>query len=228
MRTFILVAALTLTACDSRPPPQPKTIAEIKQIVDIADESIGVVQKIAAGASTADIHAAMQEVYAALGAARNQIDEITQRIGGGKNLGQHSIDPTDVSACFRALISSAHGIEAEAVLPPLVSSGIECGISATIYFEDASTADGAAVALALGIIYPIVLVASVKVGMEVGPSLQEYRSVNEAIVTRLARTCRERNGANIAGSEQVRYECAGYEVARAVQPKLEALANQVR
>ncbi|WP_129647840.1 hypothetical protein [Peristeroidobacter agariperforans] len=225
MRTFILVAALTLTACDSRPPP--KTLSEINQIVGIAEQAIGVVQKIGAGASTADVKEAMQEMYAAIAAADGQINEITQRIGGGKYLGRHSIDPLDVSACTRSLAFGVQGLESQIMLPPLVNSAVECGINARIYYEDVSTSAGAAVALALGVIYPIVLVANVKAGVPAGPPLQEYRSVNEIIIARLTPKCRERQQSRSAGGAQVRYECAAYEVAMAVQPKLEALGNQL-
>jgi hypothetical protein len=226
MRTLILAAALTLAGCDSRPPAQPKTIDEINQIVGIADQAVSVAQKIGAGASTADVQGATQEMYAAIDAAGKQINEMTQRIAAGKYLGRHAIDPMDVSTCTGALTSSVRWLESETMLPHLMTNAVECGINARIYFEDVSSDDGAAVALAIGIIYPIALAASVKAGLEIEPSLQEYRSVNEAIVARLAPKCRERNGASSAGSEQVRYECAAYEVAMSVRPKLETLADR--
>jgi hypothetical protein len=226
MRTLILTAALILTACDSRPPAQPKTIDEINQIVAIADKAVSVTQRIGAGASTAEVQGALQEMYAAIRAAGNQISEMTQRITTGKYLGRHTIDPIHISACTDALISSAGWLESELMLPHLMMNAMDCGINARIYYEDVSSDEGAAVALAMSIIYPLALVAHVKAGLEIEPSLQEYRSVNEAIVARLAPKCRERNGANSAGSEPVRYECAAYEVAILVRPKLETLADQ--
>ncbi|GFE84924.1 hypothetical protein GCM10011487_69240 [Steroidobacter agaridevorans] len=222
MRTLILAAALTLAACDSRPAPPPMTIGEIDQIVGIADKAIGAVQKMGAGAPAADVAASMREMYAAIDAARGQINGITQRIGGGKYLGRHSIDPLDVSACTRSVIFSVQGLESETMRPPLVMSALECSIDASVYFEDVPAESGAAVALAMGIIYPIALVANVKAGLDIEPSLQEYRSVNEAIIARLAPKCRERKG-----GEQVRYECAAYEVALSVRPKLAALADRM-
>ena len=223
MRILILAGALTLTACDS---PPTKTRDEINQIVGIADKAIGVAQKIGAGASADDVQRARQEMYAAVDAAGNQINEMTQRITAGKYLGRHSIDPMDVSTCTSALMSSTQWLETQTMLPHFVMNATQCGINARIYFEDVSTDDGAAVALAIGIINPIALVAHVTAGLEVEPSLQEYRSVNEAIISRLAPECRERNGAHSGGREQVRYECAAYEVAMSVQPKLDTLAAE--
>lgn len=225
MRTLLLAAALTLTACDSQPPP--KTLDEINQFVRIADKAIGVVQKTGAGASTDDVQGAMQEMYSALDAARNQINEVTRRISVGKYLGRGSIDPIDLSTCIEAGISSVHWLESEAMRPSWVVSTAQCAINASTYFTAVSTDDGAIVAQAVGIIYPIVLVANAKVGLPAEPWLQNYRSVNESIIARLAPKCRERKGANSAGSEQVRYACAAYEVAMAVRPKLEALVDQL-
>jgi hypothetical protein len=225
MRTLFLVAVLTLTACDSQ--PQPKTIDEINQIIRIADKSIGVVQKIGAGASTADVQGAMRELYATLDAARSQVDEITLRVTVGEYLGRGSIDPINVSACISAHAASVHYLEHESTRPTWVMNVGECAIKASTYFGAVSSDDGAAVALAIGIIYPIALVANVKAGLTAGPWLQQYRSVNETIVTRLAPQCRERKAPNSAGSEQVRYKCAAYEVAMSVRPKLEALADRV-
>jgi hypothetical protein len=224
MRTLLLAAALTLTACDSHPPP--KTIDEINQFVRIADKAIGVVQKVGAGASTDEAQGAMQEMYSALDAAQNQINEITQRISTGKYLGRRSIDPIDVSACIDAYTSSVHWLESETMRTIWLVSALECAVNANTYFKAVPAHDAAAVAQAVGIIYPIVLAANVKAGVTARPWLQEYRSVNEAIVARLAPQC-ERKGGNSAGSEQVSYACVAYEVAMSVRPKLEALADQL-
>jgi len=225
MRTLLLAATLALTACDSQPPP--KTIDEIDQFVRIADKSIGVVQKIGAGASTEDVRAAMQEMYAAFDAAQNQINEVRHQITVGKYLGRGSIDPIDVSACIGAHTSSVGWIESETLRPIWVMSALECAINASTYFEALRADDGAAAAQAVGIIYPIVLVANAKVGLEVVPSLHEYRSINEAIIAKFAPTCGQQKNVSPARNEQVRYACAAYLVAMSVQPKLETLVNQL-
>jgi len=222
MRTLFLAAAFTLTACNSEPQPQPKTIDEINQIVRIADTAIAVVQKIGTGAPTTDVQGAMEEMSAALDAARNQIHEVTHRVGIGKYLGRGSIDPINVSACIDQYTISAPPIEQ---IPVTLLPISMCAISANTYFGAVSGDDGSAVALAVGIIYPVALVANANAaGLKGGGVwLQQYRSVNEAIVARLAPKCRPHS----AGTEQVRYDCAAYEVAMSVRPKLEALADQV-
>jgi hypothetical protein len=225
MRNLFLLAALTLTACDSQPPP--KTVAEINQFVSIADTAIGLVQKTSAGASTADLQAATQEMYVALDVARSQIDAILGEVTVGKYLGRGSIDPIHLSACIGANTAGMHFLEIESTRPAGVMNIVQCAVQAKIYFQSLSGDDGAAAALAIGVIYPIALVANAKAGMMPGPWLREYRSTNDAIVARLAPKCRERTGVTAAGSEQVRYRCAAYEVAMSVQPKLAALANQV-
>jgi hypothetical protein len=224
MRILFLVASLMLTACDSQP---PKTIEEINRIVRIADSAMGVVQKIGTGASTADVQEAMGEMSAALyDAARKQINDVTQRISAGKYLGRGSIDPVDVSVCISAY-TNLPNLEDQMVVALWANKVIDCAILAKTYFESVSSDDGAAVALAIGIIYPIALVAYIKSGAMPEPWLQDYRSVNEAIVARVAPMCRERSRANSVGSEPVPYNCAGYEVAMSAQTKLEALAGQV-
>jgi len=70
VRTMLLAAALTLTACDSQP---PKSIDEINQIVRVADEAMDVAEKIGRGASPADVHEALGAMNLALGAAQKQI-----------------------------------------------------------------------------------------------------------------------------------------------------------
>ena len=225
MRPLLLVTALALTACDSQPPP--KTIDEINQFFRMADKAIGVAQKIGAGASTDDVQGAMQEMYSALAAARSQISEVTHQIAIGKYQGRGSIAPIDVSACIGAYTSSVHWLESETMRPNWVMGAVDCASKASTYFNAVPTRDGAAVAQAVGIIYPIVLVAHAKAGVAAGPWLQEYRSVNEAIIARLAPQCRELKGADSAGNEPVRYACASYEVAISVRPKLEALAAQL-
>ena len=226
MRTMLLAAALTLTACDSQP---PKTIDEINQIVRLADEAMGVAEKISQGASAADVHEALGAVNVALDAARKQINEIVRRVSIAKYLGRGSIDPRDVSVCIDASLSTAASIEQMPidVLAPWLMEVVKCASSSRTYFEAVSGDDAAAVALAISVIYPIRLVGEAKGGIAAEPALEDYRAANEAIVAKLAPKCRERKAASSAGTEQVRYECAAHEVAISVQPKLEALAAQL-
>jgi len=144
------------------------------------------------------------------------------QVGIGKYLGRGSIDPINVSACIDQHTISAPPIEQ---IPVTLLPISMCAINANTYFGAVSGDDGSAVALAVGIIYPVALVANANAaGLKGGGVwLQQYRSVNEAIVARLAPKCRPHS----AGTEQVRYDCAAYEVAMSVRPKLEALADQV-
>jgi hypothetical protein len=227
VRTMLLAAALTLTACDSQP---PKTIDEINQIVRLADEAMGVAEKIGRGASSADVHEALAAMNLALGAAQKQINEIASRVSVAKYLGRGSIDPRDVTVCIDASVTSAASIEQMSIdmLAPWLMQVVECANKSRTYFDAVSGDDAAAVALAISVIYPIKLVGEAKGGLAAEPALlEDYRSANEAIVARLAPKCRERKGAGSAGTEQVRYECAAHEVAISVQPKLDALAAQL-
>jgi hypothetical protein len=227
MRTMLLAAALTLTACDSRP---PKTIDEINQIVRLADGALGVAEKINQGTSTADVHQALENMNVALAAAREQINDIMRRLSSAKYQGRGSIDPRDVSACLNASSTTAASIEQMSIdtLAPWLMGVVECASKSRVYFEAVSGDDAAAVALAISVIYPIRLVAEAKGGMAAEPALlEDYRSANEAIVAKWASKCRERKGAGSAGTEQVRYECAAHEVAISVQPKLEALTARL-
>jgi hypothetical protein len=227
MRTMLLAAALTLTACDAQP---PKTIDEINQIVRLADEAIGVAEKIGRGASTADVHEALGAMNLALGAARKQINEIASRVSIAKYQGRGSIDPRDLSVCLNVTFTSAASVEQMAIdtLAPWLMKVVECANKSSTYFEAVSGDDAAAVALAISVIYPIKLVGEAKGGLAAEPALlEDYRSVNEAIVARLAPKCGERKSAGAVGTEQVRYECAAHAVAISVQPKLDALAAQL-
>jgi hypothetical protein len=223
MRAMLLAAILVLTACDSQP---PKTRGEINQIIRLADAAMGVLEKTGQGAPEADVREAMEEMTVALDAARDQIHAITQRVGAAKYYGRGSIDPIDISSCIDASLLEAASIAHLPVelLSPWLSSLITCTSKTDAYLTGASGEDAAAVALAVSALFPISLVAQAKAGFEAVPSLQRYRSANEAIVATLASTCGKRDG---GGTEQVHYKCAAYEVAMSVQPKLEALAARL-
>jgi hypothetical protein len=223
MRALFISAALMLVACDS-PSQQPKTMDSINQIVSIADKALAMARMTAADTPTADVDAAMQELHIALRAAASEIDDVTQRISAGKYLGRGSIDPRDVSVCVAANIAGLGLLENEVSRALGLSNAIDCAITAKTYFHSISEGDGAAVALGIGVIYPLALAAHVKTGVTLEPWLQEYRSANDAIVAKLAQRCRERKDPAPGGSEQVPYKCAAYEVAMSVQPKLAALA----
>ena len=190
---------------------------------------MSVAEKIRTGAPTADIHEATGEMNVALDAARKQINEIMRRVSIAKYQGKGSIDPRDVSACVDGSLATAASIEQAPmdVLAPWLMEVVECASKSSTYFEAVSGEDAAAVALAVSVIYPIRLVGEAKAGVAGESALEDYRSINEAIVAKLAPKCRERKGAGSAGTEQVRYECAAHEVAMSVQPKLEALAAQL-
>ena len=225
MRIILLAAVLSVAACDS----QPQKAIEINRIVTLADTAIGASQKISAGAPIADTHQAIQKMNAALDAARPQIEEIMRRVSIAKYYGRGSIDPRDVSVCVRVIISTAASIEQMPMdmLAMWVGKFAECASEAETYLEASSGEDAAAVALAVSVIYPIKLVTEVKTGLDAGPALGNYRSANQAIVTKLAPKCPESKRARAAETKQMSYECAAYDVAISVQPKLATLAAQV-
>jgi hypothetical protein len=227
MRILLLATMLTLAACNSQQPP--KSADEINQLIAIADKAISVAQKIGMGAPEADAQEATREMYAVLDTARNQTEEILHQVTVGKYLGRGSIDPIDVSACIASHIVETHSLEE--MSPSLVqlwSMDVgQCAINADVYFQALSPSDGAAIALALGIIYPVALVAKARAGFDQGNWLKQYRSSNEAIIAKLGPRCGESKAANSSEAKHVSFGCAAYEVAMAVQPKLRALAEQV-
>jgi hypothetical protein len=224
MRPILLAAALTLTACDSEP---PKTVDEINQIIRLPDTAISVAEKIGTGAPAADVDAAMSQMRMALDAAQEQIRQVTRRVGASKYQGRGSIDPINVSACIEGSLPGAGSIEAA---PPnldhalWLNSTTMCAIQAKTYLEGASGEDAAAFALAVSVMQPIVLIGVAKAGLPVAAALENYRSANQSIITKLASRCSERKR---AGTAQVRYECAAHEIVMSVQPKLEALAAKL-
>jgi hypothetical protein len=223
MRKMLLAAALTLTACDSEP---PKTVDEINQIIRLPDTAMSVAEKIGTGAPVADVDAAMSQMKIAFEAAEKQINEITRRVRTAKYQGRGSIDPHDVWGCIVTSLGGERFVFAGPDLETALwlNSTSMCAINAKTYLESASGEDAAAFALAVSVLYPIVLTGYAKAGLPVPAALENYRSANQAIITKLASRCGERNS---AGTAQVRYECAAHQVAMSVQPKLEALAAKL-
>jgi len=222
LRTMLLTTALTLTACDSEP---PKTVDEINQIIRLPDTAMSVAEKVGTGAPTADVDAAMSQMRIAFDAAEQQINEIRRRVGAAKYHGRGSIDPIHMSACIDASLTGAGLIEGANLYAALrLNDTLLCASYAETYLQGASGEDAAAFALAVSVLYPIVLTGYAKAGLPVPAALKNYRSANQAIITKLASKCGERIS---AGTAQVRYECAAHEVAISVQPKLEALAAKL-
>lgn len=175
----------------------------------------------------ADVDAAMSQMSIAFDAAEQQINEITRRVRIAKYQGRGSIDPHDVWACIAESLGGKRFVMAGRDLETALwlNDASMCAINANIYLEKASGEDAAAFALAINVIHPIVLVGHAKAGgLPVAAALENYRSVNQTTVAKLASRCGKRNSAATA---PVRYECAAHEVAMSVQPKLEALAAKL-
>ena len=108
MRIVLLAAVLRIAACDSQP---PKTAVDVNQIIRVADEAMHVTQQIRAGASAADVHAAMEQMSVVLEAAHVQIGAVARRIDVAKYHGRGSIDPRDLSICINPVVTYAPMLE---------------------------------------------------------------------------------------------------------------------
>ncbi|HKQ16394.1 MAG TPA: hypothetical protein VJT80_23450 [Steroidobacteraceae bacterium] len=221
MRIVLLVAVLVIAGCDSQP---PKTAADVNQIIRLADEAMHVVQKISAGAPAADVDAAVEQMNAALDTARAQIEAVGRRISVAKYYGRGSIDPRDLGACIDTVINTPLlGRMPNDIRGPLLMSTVECVSKMSAYFSLASGEDAAAVALAISVIDPLLMVAEAQGGVPAESRLADYRASSQEILAKLASEC----GDHPAGAEQMSYECAAYEVARSVEPKLATFAAEL-
>jgi hypothetical protein len=222
MRIMLLAAVLLIAACDSQP---PKTAVDVNQIIRFTDEAMHVTRKISAGAPAADVHAAMERMNVGLNAAHAQIEAVARRISVAEYHGRGSIDPLDLSLCIDPVVTYAPMLERMQSEMRVLwhARTFECVSKATNYFETVSGADAAAVALAMSVLEPILMVAEVQAGMPAESRLQNYRSNSQAILAKFASEC----GAQPAGTEQMSYECAAYEVAKSVEPKLATFAAEL-
>ena len=229
MRILLLTMMLILTACGSRQQSYPpKSADEINQLIGIADKALDVVQKVYAGAPAADVQEATIEMRSALDAAREQTDEILRQAADVDDLGEGTEDPMGVSRCINSHLMQIHDIENTSRLATLAWSAdvAQCASAAIVHFQSVPPGDSGALALALNIIDPIMLVAGVRSGMKKG-ALTHYLDSNERIIAKLGAQCGEKTGkASEAG--HVSYQCAGYEVAMAMRPKLQPLAQRVQ
>jgi hypothetical protein len=226
MRIMLLAAVLVIAACDSQP---PKTAADIDQIIRVADEAMHVTQIISAGAPAADVHAAMEQMSVALNATHKQIDTVARRISIGKYRGIGSIHPVDLSACIYSLVHDLPVLERMPIeiRGPWLMHTLECRSRAAAYFDTVSGEEAAAVALAISVIEPIMMVAEAQFGLGAESALESYRSSSQAIMEKLISKCGARKDEHRAITEQMSAECAAYEVARAIAPKLAKFAAEL-
>lgn len=219
MRTLLLTTMLMLAACGAQPPYPPKSADQINQLIDMANASFEVAQKVYAGAPDTEIQEATREMRAALDAAQDQTDEILSQVA--------KLDPTAVAPCIRSNHLEMHDIEN--MLPRTRTSWAmnvsQCAGSAIVYFKTAPPADSGVLALGLNVLDPIMLVAGMRGGLKRGALAHNLHS-NESIIAKLGPECEQASEESAAGA--VSYQCAAYRVAIAVRPKLQTLASQVQ
>ena len=213
MRIVLFAAMLLIAACDSQ---SPKASVDVNHFIRVAHEAMHVTQQISAGAPAADVHAAMEQMTVVLNAAHAQIAAVARRISVAKYHGRGSIDPRDLSICIDPIVTYAPMLERMQSEMRVLwhERTLECVSNATTYFETVSGEDAAAVALAISVLEPILVMAEVQAGMPAESSLQHYRSSSQAILARFVSEC----GTPPAVVEQMSYECAAYAVARSVEP----------
>lgn len=227
MRTLLLTTMLILAACSSRQPYPPKSADEIDQLIRIADEAFDVAQKAFAGAPEMDVQEATRKMRAALDAARAQTDEILRQVANVDHLAKGTKDPMGVSSCI-----TSHRLEMDDIENMSPNTKISwsmdvgrCAAFTIVYFKTTPPADSGVLALALTIIDPVMLVAKARSHLKQG-ALAHYRDSNESIIAKLGPECEKTGKASEAG--KVSYQCAAYQVAIAVRPKLQTLAQQVQ
>jgi hypothetical protein len=229
MRILLLTTMLTLAACGSQQPSYPpKSADEIDQLIGIADKAISVAQKVYAGAPAADVQEATREMRTALDAAQVQTDEILRQVALVDHLAEGTADPMGVSGCVRSHRMGIHDVDNMSPNTAMAwSMNVGgCAASAIVYFRTAPAGDRSALALALNIIDPIMLVAGARSGLKRGALVHALDS-NESIIAKFGPECGEKAD-KASGAGQVSYQCAAYEVAMAVRPKLQPLADQVQ
>ena len=227
MRIPLFTTLLILAACGSHQEPShpPKPADEIKQLVSIADQALRVAQKVYAGAPAEEVQEATREMLAAMDAARNQTDEILRQVAEVDHLAEGTRDPMGVSSCISSQHTALYDIES---VPP--NAGLiwsmdlgKCAAAAIIYFKTAPAEDSGTLGLALNIIDPIMLAAGARGGLKRGSSMH-YRDSNASIIEKLGPECGEKT-AKPSAAGQVSYQCAAYEVALAMRPKMQPLAD---
>ena len=224
MRSLLLTTLLLLSACSFQAPYPAKSAEEIQKLIRIADKAFDVALKVRAEAPAADIQEATREMRTALGAAQGQTEEILKQVANVDHLAKGAKDPMAVSSCIRTHLLEMEDIENMSATTRMSWSMDvgQCAAFAIVYFKSAPHSDSSVLALALSIIDPMMLVAKSRGGLKKG-ALAHYLESNESIISKLGPECEKTGKASATG--EVSYQCAAYQVALVVRPKLQQLTH---
>lgn len=224
MRALLITVMLTLAACSSQAPYPAKSAAEIQQLIQLADVAFNVAQKVHAEAPATDVQDATREMHTAIDAAQGQIEQILKQVASVDSLAEDTNDSLAVSSCIRSHLLEIEDIERMSATTRMnwsMDVG-RCAAFNIVYFKSASPADSSVLALGLSVIDPVLLVAKTRGGLKNG-ALAHYLEANDNILSKLGPECEQIGTTPGAGA--VSYQCAAYQVALAVRPKLEALTH---
>jgi hypothetical protein len=224
MRALLITSMLFLAACSSQAPYPAKSAAEVQQLIHLADVAFNVAQKVYAEAPAADVQEATRELPIAVAAAQGQIEQILKQVADVDHLAKGTEDPMAVSSCIRTHLLEIEDIERMSATTRMnwsMDVG-QCAAFNIVYFKSAPPADSSVLALALSVIDPVLLVAKSRGGLKHG-ALAHYLEANDSILAKLGPQCEK--SATAPGAGEVSYQCAAYQIALTVRPKLQALIH---
>jgi hypothetical protein len=191
MRLALLAGSLLLLSCSAQP-HQTRTEKEIQAAIDMADKAMNVTQKIAEGASAADVQAMLKGVTAAaitlLDATRGHTTTPTR--DPVRHL--EVFAAADAVACARSSVIEFTDIErmSERLLSFWATHLNECLALTDSKLSAVSSADAVEeIGFAVNMIYPVALVAHARAGFKILPVVNAYRSANETLLEKLAPRC---------------------------------------
>ena len=217
---WLAAAVLTVTITGGVTAAAPKP-AQAAGWIDIAVE-VAISLYSGSGGGGGDLERAKQEIINAVNASKQ---EILNHID--------AIASADVRACAQAgtlLISQIDAMD-EYTLPVFMQNSVNCATLASSYFDAVQSLPAAdAIGKLIGEIYAIAMVAFVKVGFTTEELLDSLIRTYEAVVTKLAPTCREWKVREPGVPVEIWYECVAYNGDKATDfgPPLDraAIANE--
>lgn len=194
----VLAVAITGGATTAAPKPaQAAGEIWLDIAVQVATSLFG-----GSGGGGADLERAKQEIIAAVNASKQ---EILNHID--------AIASADVRACAQSgtlLISQIDAMD-EFTLPVFMQNSVNCATLASAYFDAVQSLPAAdAIGKLIGEIYSIAMVAFVKIGFTTEELLDSLIRTYEAVVTKLAPTCRAHTTHEPNAPTELWYDCVAY------------------
>jgi hypothetical protein len=213
MRFTLLLLALLLASCNAQQPLPAKTSEDIQAIVQLANATISLIQKVNAGASDDDVQALLRKTIEAARVAESHIKSgpTLARLARSRGAGRLEVSAVgNVSAC-----ATTHTIEilslesmSETIRQQWASEAPRCAMLATELLRTVSNNEAAdEMGYTLGVLYPLAIAARAISGFDNSLLLERYRYANQAIIARLAPACHEWKIATAPQTFDVHYTC---------------------